>query len=104
MGHMEIVAVVAIMPFIMNSFHSLASMGGLFERHDVKSRPIQVLSDGRLAVTTSKNAPLTLTRLLLVKGPLTEKQVVWDFFFLSIFSSGLALITLALIILTGGLM
>ncbi|MHA1713677.1 MAG: hypothetical protein ACTSW4_06550 [Candidatus Ranarchaeia archaeon] len=93
LGGIETVAVIAILPFIMNAFHSLASVGGLFERHEMKRRPITVVEGTLLSANIDPGAPLTLTRLLLSKGPLTEVQIIKDILYLTLISGGLALLT-----------
>ncbi|MEX2702245.1 MAG: hypothetical protein Q6368_004175 [Candidatus Baldrarchaeota archaeon] len=97
MGRLEIVTVVAMMPHIMNGFHSLASIGGLLERRQIKARPTKVLADGRLAASKDPKAPITLARLILAGGPLYENEVVKVFILLSIYSGVLAILTALLI-------
>ncbi len=109
MGSMEVIAVIAILPFIMNSFHSLASVGGLFERHEMKIRPVIIskstVKDGqqevRLTANPDPKAPLTLTRLILAKSSLTERDIVKGFFLLTLFSGILALTTAGIILFMG---
>jgi UDP-N-acetylglucosamine--dolichyl-phosphate N-acetylglucosaminephosphotransferase len=43
--------------------------------------------------TSDKDAPITLLRLILAAGPLTEKQIVLVIFKLALFSASLAIIT-----------
>ena len=50
-------------------------------------------SDFKLKTTDNKTAPITLVRLILVGGPLTEKQIGFAIFKLAIFSGILAIIT-----------
>lgn len=97
MGRLEIVTIVAMMPHIMNGFHSLASIGGLLERRQIKARPTKVLADGRLAASKDPKAPITLARLILAGGPLYENEVVKVFILLSIYSGVLAILTALLI-------
>ena len=49
--------------------------------------------DFKLKATNDKTAPVTLVRLILAAGPLTEKQVGFAIFKLAIFSGILAIIT-----------
>ncbi|MHA2060096.1 MAG: hypothetical protein ACW976_04885, partial [Candidatus Ranarchaeia archaeon] len=91
MGGLEVIAVVSLLPFIMNSFHSLASVGGLFERREMKTRPIQLTEitteEGQKQMILSANpdpkAPLTLTRLILANSSLTEKEIIRGFLLLT---------------------
>jgi len=98
-GRMEVIAVVAFMPQIMNGFYGLSTIGRLYERREV-ARPIRILDDGRLAVTTDPKAPITLARMVLARGPLTEQEAVRVFMVLSAISGTLALLTLYLMLVT----
>jgi UDP-N-acetylglucosamine--dolichyl-phosphate N-acetylglucosaminephosphotransferase len=96
-GRLEVVTIIAMIPFIMNSFHSLASIGRLFERRQIKQRPTFLLKDGRIAANPDPNAPLTLTRIVIAGTPLREYEIVRVFGILSVFSSFLAVLTLLLL-------
>ncbi|HID16699.1 TPA: hypothetical protein EYP26_00220, partial [Candidatus Bathyarchaeota archaeon] len=96
LGGIEVVMVVAMMPHIMNAFYGLSSIGRLYERREIQARPIRMLEDGRLAVNLAKGAPITLTRIILAQGPLTEKGVLNVMLALTAFSSALAMVTLTL--------
>jgi UDP-N-acetylglucosamine--dolichyl-phosphate N-acetylglucosaminephosphotransferase len=93
-GNSEIIAVIAILPAVMNSFLFLASVKKIVEHRKVKSRPVVLNEDFKLAASKEKNAPSTLVRLLLVDGPLSEKDVGCRIFRLAIFSSFLAFISI----------
>jgi UDP-N-acetylglucosamine--dolichyl-phosphate N-acetylglucosaminephosphotransferase len=93
-GNSEIIAVIAILPAVMNSFLFLASVKKIVEHRKVKSRPIVLNDDFKLAASKEKNAPSTLVRLLLVDGPLSEKDIGCRIFRLAIFSSFLAFISI----------
>jgi len=99
-GRLEIITIIAMMPHIMNGFHSLASIGGLLERRQIKARPTKMLPDGRLAANKDPKAPITLARLILAGGPLYEYEIVKVLLLLSAYSGLLAIIT-ALIIAWG---
>ncbi len=92
LGRLEVVAVVAFMPQIMNAFYGLGTIGRLYERRQV-SRPITVLDDGRLKANTDPKAPITLARLVLARGPLYEQQAVRIFLIFSATSGVLAFFT-----------
>lgn len=93
-GRMEVVALVALMPHVMNSFHILRSVGWLpVEKSEIGVRPTVLLEDGRLAANSESGAPLTLAGLALAKGPMREPQVVKTFAALAIYSGVLALVT-----------
>jgi UDP-N-acetylglucosamine--dolichyl-phosphate N-acetylglucosaminephosphotransferase len=95
-GRLEIAAIIALMPHIMNAFHILTSMGGLKEGKTLPNRPILILPNGKLAANPDKDAPLTLTRLVLARGALTEVEIVKIFGILSIFCAILAIISVGI--------
>jgi UDP-N-acetylglucosamine--dolichyl-phosphate N-acetylglucosaminephosphotransferase len=95
-GRLEIAAIIALMPHIMNSFHILASVGGLKGRTQLNKRPITILPDGKLAANPDKDAPLTLTRLILARGALDEIDIVKIFAILSLFAAILAIISVVI--------
>jgi UDP-N-acetylglucosamine--dolichyl-phosphate N-acetylglucosaminephosphotransferase len=55
--------------------------------------PVTHTDDYRLKATNDKTAPVTLVRLILAGGPLSEKQVGAAILKLGIFSGILAIIT-----------
>jgi len=75
-GGVEIAAIVAITPSILNSFYILSSVRGLVERRRMEARPTYVGEDGRLFASAERTAPATLVRMLLLDGPLGEKEIV----------------------------
>ena len=93
-GNSEIVGVIAILPAVMNSFLFLASVKKIVEHRKVKSRPVVLSDDFKLAASKEKNAPSTLVRLILVDGPLSEKDIGCQIFKLAIFSSFLSFISI----------
>lgn len=97
MGRLEIVAIVALLPAIMNAFYSLVSIGGLLERRQMRGRPTVFLDNGTLAASNEAKAPLTLTRLVLARGPLTEQKITLSLATLTLASSALAILTVFLI-------
>jgi hypothetical protein len=97
MGRLEIVAIVALMPAIMNAFYSLVSIGGLLERRQIKVRPTILNEDQTIASSSEPKAPLTLTRLIVARGPLTEQRITLSLAFLTLASSVLAILTLFVI-------
>ncbi len=91
-GNIEAVTMVALAPFIMNAFYGLASLGRLYERRQIKSRPVRLRDDGLLEATEERHAPITLARLILAEGPLREQQVVRVMIMMAALSSLLALL------------
>jgi UDP-N-acetylglucosamine--dolichyl-phosphate N-acetylglucosaminephosphotransferase len=98
LGRIEVATVVAMMPHIMNAFYGLFSVGRLYEHREVKFRPTTLREDGTLEATTQKSAPVTLARLILAEGPLSEKKIVDMMVLLTAFSSGLGILTQILIL------
>lgn len=92
LGHVEIVAAVALLPAVINSFLFLSSVKRIVEHRQIKN-PTALTSDFKLMATTDKDAPITLLRLILAVGPMTEKQIVFVIFKLALFSASLAIIT-----------
>ena len=92
-GHVEIIAAVALLPAVINSFLFLSSVKRIIEHRAVKSKPVAHTDDFKLMATTDKDAPVTLVRLILAGGSMTEKQIGGVIFKLALFSAALAIIT-----------
>lgn len=90
-GRLEIVAMTAMMPLIMNGFNIVTSIKGLKERCEIV-RPTIVKDDGLIYANTTKEAPMTLAHLFTLKSPLTEKELIESYMVLSLFSCVLAII------------
>jgi UDP-N-acetylglucosamine--dolichyl-phosphate N-acetylglucosaminephosphotransferase len=86
-GGVEIIAAVALLPAVINSFLFLSSV------KRIRAKPVEHTDDFLLKATDDKTAPITLVRLILAGGPLSEKQVGSAIFKLGIFSGILAIIT-----------
>jgi len=83
----------ALLPAVINSFLFLSSVKKIVEHRQIKGKPVDHTDDFRLRATSDKSAPITLVRLILAGGPLSEKQVGYAIFKLAIFSGILAIIT-----------
>lgn len=92
LSHAEIVAAIALLPAVVNSFLFLSSVKRIVEHRQIKN-PTTITSDFRLMATEDKDAPVTLLRLILSAGPMTEKQIALIIFKLALFSGSLAIIT-----------
>ena len=92
-GHVEIVAAIALLPAVINSFLFLSSVKRIIEHRQIKANPVVHTEDFKLMASTDKSAPVTLVRLILANGPLTEKQVGFVIFKLALFSAALAIAT-----------
>jgi len=92
LGRVEIIGVTVLMPFIMNAFHSLSSLGGLLERREIKERPV-IVEGGILKANVKKGAPETLANLLLRKGEATELELINAYHLLALIAGLLGVIT-----------
>jgi UDP-N-acetylglucosamine--dolichyl-phosphate N-acetylglucosaminephosphotransferase len=101
LGRVEIMAIVTLLPAIMNAFYSLVSIGGLLERRQMKARPTIFQENGTLAASHDPKAPLTLTRLVLARGPMTEQRITLSLTTLTLASSTLAILAVFLIPFNG---
>ena len=90
----EVIAIIALLPAIMNSFLFLSSVKKIVEHREVKSRPTILNEDFTLQASKEKNAPITLVRLILLDGKLSEREIVTKIYKLAIFSTSLAIITI----------
>ena len=95
-GQVEVIAAIAILPAIINSFLFLSSVKKIIEHREIKN-PTSHTEDWKLQTTADKLAPITLVRLILAKKPLSEKQICIEIFKLAIFSGILAIITALMI-------
>lgn len=93
-GNSEIIAVIALLPAVMNSFLFLSSMKKIVEHRDVKARPTILTEDFKLMASKDRRAPVTLLRLILSDGPLTEEEIIKQITKLAIFCSALAFISI----------
>lgn len=98
LGRVEVAAVVAMMPHIMNAFYGLAAVGRLYERREISARPIRVLPDGTLEANIDPKAPVTLARMILARHPMREYEVTRCMIALSVVSAVLAVATQMLIL------
>lgn len=92
-GNSEIIAVIALLPAVMNSFLFLSSMKKIVEHREVKARPTILTDDFKLMASKDRRAPVTLLRLILSDGPLTEEEIIKQITKLAIFCSALAFIS-----------
>lgn len=93
-GQVEVIAAIALGPAIFNSFLFLSSMKRIVEHREIKEKPVELTEDFMLKATSNKKASVTLVRLILAGGrPLSEKEIGFVIFKLTIFSGILAIIT-----------
>lgn len=94
-GGAEVVAAVAALPAVLNSFLYLASVRRLAEHRGV-ARPVKLGADSKLRDAGDERAPMTLARLLLSRRPMTEQEASGAVLRLAAFSGVLAVATAAM--------
>jgi len=92
-GQVEIVAAVALLPAVINSFLFLASTKKIVEHREIKAKPVEITDELKLRASPDNKAPISLVRLIVSSQPLSEKQVTFVIFKLATFSGILAVIT-----------
>ena len=92
-GNVEVIAAIALLPAIINSFLFLSSTKKVVEHRKIKARPVYMTDDFKLAATTDMRAPVTLARIILSYGPLSEKQITRIIFKLGIFCASFAILS-----------
>jgi len=92
-GGVEIAALVALIPAVLNSYYTLSSVRGLVERKSMSARPTYLGPDMKLYASTDSKAPITLVRMILVGGPLGEKSLVNRILALTLFAALLSVVT-----------
>ena len=95
-GNSEIIGVIALLPAVMNSFLFLSSVKKIVEHRQVKTRPVSISEDFKLVASKERSAPATLVRLILARGPLSEKEIITKILILATFSSVLAFISIGI--------
>lgn len=91
-GHVEVIAAVALLPAVINSFLFLSSVKKIVEHRQIKGPTIHT-DDHKIMASKDAEAPITLVRLLVASKPLTEKEIGFAIFKLAVFSGILAVIT-----------
>ena len=93
----EIPSLIAFVPAILNGFYILASIKDIIEHRSIKARPIHIDEDGLLVASKDKSAPITLARLIVADGPMSEKKAATRILLLFVYSTLLAILTSLLI-------
>lgn len=91
-GHVEVIAAIALLPAVINSFLFLSSVKRIVEHRQIKN-PTTHTDDHKITTTKESDAPITLVRLIVAGKPLTEKEIGFTIFRLAVFSGILAIIT-----------
>ena len=92
-GQVEVIAAVALLPAVLNSFLFLASVKKIVDHRELNEKPVELTDDFKLKATKNKRARISLVRLIVANTPLSEKEVCNVIFKLALFSAGLAIIT-----------
>ncbi|MHA2122375.1 MAG: hypothetical protein ACW990_14320 [Promethearchaeota archaeon] len=105
-GSLEVAAFCALLIHIFNSFYIIYSVRGFLESDKIREGKddIILLEDDRIKASDQKGAALTLPRLLLVKGPLKEPELVKNFFIISIICGIFAIISVLFTQFTSGIL
>jgi UDP-N-acetylglucosamine--dolichyl-phosphate N-acetylglucosaminephosphotransferase len=93
LGGVEFAAIIAVIPAILNSFYIISSVRNLIEHSQMKARPTYMGDDGKLYANNQDGAPSTLIRIILLDGPLEEREIVKRIYQLTFFSCILSVIT-----------
>ncbi|MHA1281340.1 MAG: hypothetical protein ACTSVV_12030 [Promethearchaeota archaeon] len=94
-GSLEVVVFCALLIHIFNSFYVISSVKGFFESSEIQEgkNDIILLEDDRIKASDQKDAALTLPRLILARGPLTEPELVKNFYAISIICGFFAIVS-----------
>ncbi len=105
-GSLEAAVFSALLIHIFNSFYVLSSVRGFLESASIQkaNSDIILLEDDRIAASDKKRAVLTLPRLILARGPLTEPVLVKNIYIISIICGFFSIITTFLMLFSVGRM
>jgi len=103
-GSLEVATFCALLIHIFNSFYYIYSVRGFFESSDIQESKddIILLEDDFIKASDQKDAVLTLPRLILAKGPLTEPELVKNFYAISIICGFFSILSILLMQFTLG--
>ncbi len=87
----EFLFILLLIPLVLNGFSILSSIKGLKNKERIKVRPAVLGDDWRIRPSRNPEAPVTLVQLLILKEPLTEKEIVIAYTLLLIISDAIAL-------------
>ncbi len=98
---LEYIAILALLPMILNSFSLLSTMKALLTREEIKEKlgGLNYSKDGVMYPKERTDAPINITRMILLHGPLEEKYVIRIINALFVFSTVLANIVAILVYL-----
>lgn len=92
-GGVEIIAAVALLPAIINSFLFLVSVRKIVDHRQVEKKSVVLDDNCSIKCSSEKGASVSLVGLVAGDVFHTEKQVVFAIFKLAVLSGGLAVLT-----------
>jgi len=95
MGGVEIAAIVAVIPAVLNSYYIIVSVRGFVEHKRMGARPTFLDDDGKLHASDQRGAPTTLVKMILQGSPMGERDLVKNIIVLTAFACLLSVITSA---------
>ena len=93
LGGVEIAALVALIPAVLNSYYILSSVRGFVERKQMRARPTFLGEDYKLHASVEPQAPTTLARMILLGGALDERTLVKKILAVTAYAAALSVIT-----------
>ena len=105
-GSLEVATFCALLIHIFNSFYVIYSVKGFLESDKIREGKddIILLENDTIKASDQKDAALTLPRLILARGPLTEPELVKNFFIISIICGVFAILSVLFTQLTTGIL
>ncbi len=103
-GSLEVAAFCALLIHILNSFYVIYSARGFIESGDIRENKVDIilLENDQIKASDQKDAVLTLPRLILAKGPLTEPELVKNFYAISVICGFFSIISILIMQFTSG--
>ncbi len=92
-GGVEVLAAIALLPAIINSFLFLSGVKQIVEYRKIKTKPTIITGDFKIKATRNLDALTSLLQIITAKAPMTERQVAGTILRLGVFSGILAIIT-----------
>ena len=103
-GSLEVAAFSALLIHIFNSFYVIYSARGFIESGDIRENKVDIilLENDQIKASDQKDAVLTLPRLILAKGPLTEPELVKNFYAISVICGFFSIISILIMQFSSG--
>ncbi len=95
-GGVEIAALVAVIPAVLNSYYIIYSIRGFVEHKRMAARPTFLGEDGMLHASEQPGAPTTLVKMILAKSPMGERDLVRSILVLTAYACILSVLTSAM--------